>query len=446
VALVVVFGLAVLWRHVLTPEYQLSAYWQMAPCLTMLLAAFWVQGLYPGVLLHPAEEMKRVVFSGWIVFLVMASTAFLWRTAEMYSRSVFLVTWAAAAPTVLLARHGLRRKLGRKRWWGVPAVVLGSGPSAQRVVRSLGDGSRGVKVVAVVSADRTFWPEDLPPVVGHLAVCPEIAASRGAKYAILAMPERSSIETRNAIQDYCSGFSHVFLVPDMPGICSSGVSAREIGGEFGLEMPQRLFHRTAAITKRIVDLMAGTAVLALASPIFLGIAVLVKLSSKGSVFYRDCRLGRGGKEIFALKFRTMAPDAPAVLAEYLEAHPELRREWLRDHKLKNDPRVTKVGRWLRRLSLDELPQLLNVLAGDMSLVGPRPIVRAEVPKYGRGYGLYTRVRPGLTGLWQVSGRNNTTYDERVAFDEYYVRNWSIWMDVYILIRTVRVVLTGEGAY
>jgi len=142
----------------------------------------------------------------------------------------------------------------------------------------------------------------------------------------------------------------------------------------------------------------------------------------------------------------MFQNGESILLEHFHKNPEELAAWQRDQKLKRDPRVTSVGGWLRRYSLDELPQLCNVLLGQMSLVGPRPIVSAEVEKYGRGYDLYSRVRPGITGLWQVSGRNNTTYPERVAFDEYYVRNWSIWLDTYILVRTARAVFSAEGAY
>lgn len=142
----------------------------------------------------------------------------------------------------------------------------------------------------------------------------------------------------------------------------------------------------------------------------------------------------------------MMPNADCVLSQYLEKHPEMAEEWKRDHKLRNDPRVTRIGRLLRKTSLDELPQLWNVLRGQMSLVGPRPIVYEEIAKYGDGFPLYSQVLPGLTGLWQVSGRNNTTYDERVALDAYYVRNWSPWLDIYLLARTVTVVLRREGAY
>jgi lipopolysaccharide/colanic/teichoic acid biosynthesis glycosyltransferase len=142
----------------------------------------------------------------------------------------------------------------------------------------------------------------------------------------------------------------------------------------------------------------------------------------------------------------MGERSDALLFKYLQTHPAEREEWKRNHKLKDDPRITRVGRILRRTSLDELPQLWNVLRGDMSLVGPRPIVDAEIPKYGKDFLLYSQVTPGLTGMWQVSGRNQTTYEDRVQLDSYYVRNWSTWLDIYVLSRTFLIVLTGEGAY
>jgi len=198
--------------------------------------------------------------------------------------------------------------------------------------------------------------------------------------------------------------------------------------------------------KRILDCATSSALLLLLSPLFATIAIAIKLTSRGPIFFGHRRFGRENRPFQMLKFRTMVVDADDILASYLEAHPEERLEWQRHQKLRNDPRITKVGKWLRRHSLDELPQLLNVFAGEMSLVGPRPIMEAEILKYGGSYRLYTRVLPGITGLWQVSGRNNTTYEERIGLDEYYVCNRSIWLDLHILIRTIRVVLTAEGAY
>lgn len=444
----VVFGLAILWRHTLSPVYyQLTSYFELLPFLVMMLGAFWIQGLYPGVLLHPAEEMRRITVSITTVFLVMACSAFLWRNGNVYSRSVFLVTWAAGSPMVLLARYFVRRYFKRFDWWGVPAVILGSGTAAQRVARTLRDGRWGVKVVGMLSDEAIpSWAPDLPPVLGPISAAPALAKGRLSQYAIVAMPHKSTQEMRYLIQDCCHGFRHVLLVPDMPGICSLGIATREIGGEVGFEMPQRLFQRGPAIAKRTLDFVCSLAGLLVLSPLFLLLIIAVRLSSKGPIFYGQVRYGRDGKIFKALKFRSMVPNADRILADYLSTHPEHLFEWQKDHKLKNDPRVTPIGRWIRRLSLDELPQLFNVLAGQMSLVGPRPIVEAEIEKYGRRFGLYSRVRPGITGLWQVSGRNNTTYDQRISLDEYYVHNWSVWFDAYLLLRTVKTVIRAEGAY
>jgi Undecaprenyl-phosphate galactose phosphotransferase WbaP len=198
--------------------------------------------------------------------------------------------------------------------------------------------------------------------------------------------------------------------------------------------------------KRLLDLALTIVGGFVALPLFISISVAIKLNSPGPILYSQKRVGRGSRYFRAWKFRTMVTGADQVLLEHLDADPELRKEWEQDHKLKNDPRVTWVGRWLRTTSLDELPQLYNVLLGQMSLVGPRPIVDAEIGKYGETFELYKMVSPGITGLWQVSGRNNTTYQERVALDSYYVRNWSPWFDLYILMRTIKVVLLREGAY
>jgi Undecaprenyl-phosphate galactose phosphotransferase WbaP len=179
---------------------------------------------------------------------------------------------------------------------------------------------------------------------------------------------------------------------------------------------------------------------------FVIIMVLIKLDSRGPVFYRQARIGRFGRKFHVYKFRTMVQNADQILQTYLENSPELKSEWLATHKLKQDPRVTRIGAILRKLSLDELPQLWNIIIGDMSLVGPRPIVDAEVEKYGKCFDLYIKVRPGLTGLWQVSGRNDTTYERRVELDEYYVLNRSLRLDLQILWKTVFVVVKKDGAY
>ncbi len=198
------------------------------------------------------------------------------------------------------------------------------------------------------------------------------------------------------------------------------------------------------IIKRVIDIIGSLALLVLFSPLFLVVALMVSLDG-GPVFYRHKRIGRDGKPFGCLKFRTMILGAEACLNEYLSYHPEQRREWEQDQKLVFDPRVTAIGNVLRRLSLDELPQLVNVLVGEMSLVGPRPVTEGELKHYGAAASAYLAVRPGLTGPWQVCGRNDVSYATRVAMDEAYVRNFSLWNDIVILLRTPGVVLSKKGA-
>lgn len=209
-------------------------------------------------------------------------------------------------------------------------------------------------------------------------------------------------------------------------------------------LPSGLFRYR--IVKRCIDIL----LILISTPFILlalgVVSILVILSSPGPVFYSHRRIRRHGAFFSMWKFRTMCVNSAEVLEQYLSEHPEARKEWNKTHKLRHDPRITKVGAFLRRYSLDELPQLWNVLAGHMSLVGPRPIVAAEVEKYAESFECYCRVKPGLTGLWQVSGRSELTYDERVALDCSYVNQWSLRRDVKILLKTFGVVLKQDGAY
>jgi lipopolysaccharide/colanic/teichoic acid biosynthesis glycosyltransferase len=207
-----------------------------------------------------------------------------------------------------------------------------------------------------------------------------------------------------------------------------------------------MFAQPLPAWKRVIDIVGASMALIVASLFMPLIVALIKWQSPGPAFYQHERIGRHGRRFKVWKLRTMVCDADRVLNEYLDACPNRREEWNRDHKLRDDPRITKLGRFLRKSSIDELPQLWNILKGDMSLVGPRPIVAAEISKYGYKFEPYCRVLPGLTGLWQISGRNDTTYAQRVDLDSYYARNSSLALDLYILLMTVRVVLFRQGAY
>ncbi|HWB51575.1 MAG TPA: sugar transferase [Stellaceae bacterium] len=198
--------------------------------------------------------------------------------------------------------------------------------------------------------------------------------------------------------------------------------------------------------KRGFDFTGALAAIVALLPLFILVALAIKLWDRGPVFYRHRRIGLNGVPFDCLKFRSMVVDADAVLTRHLARNSEAAREWQETHKLKRDPRVTPLGTGMRKTSLDELPQLFNILKGEMSFVGPRPIVTAEVPKYGECITHYLRARPGLTGAWQVSGRNDVDYPTRVALDRAYIEDWSFRRDLAILAKTVRVVATARGCY
>ncbi len=198
--------------------------------------------------------------------------------------------------------------------------------------------------------------------------------------------------------------------------------------------------------KRIMDILLCLLGIPVVLPIGLLLIIYICLDSKGSPIYRQERLGKDGKTFVLYKFRTMVSNADEILTASLEKDSALAKEWAETQKLRDDPRLTSAGRFLRKTSLDELPQIFNILCGTMTLVGPRPIIGEEKKRYGRYFREYCEVYPGLTGLWQISGRNNTTYAQRVAFDHYYINNWSFWLDLWIIAKTLPVTIRGNGAY
>ncbi len=216
---------------------------------------------------------------------------------------------------------------------------------------------------------------------------------------------------------------------------------------FCLEIKNNLDFPLNYLIKRVFDYILSIIIFFLVTPIMILIAIAIKINSKGPIIFYQERVGKNGRIFRCYKFRTMYEDAEERLKRLLDTDPKAKKEWEEKYKLKDDPRITLVGKFLRRTSLDELPQIINVLKGEMSIVGPRPVTKQELDRYYKELSAYyLRIPPGITGLWQVSGRNNLTYKERVALDVWYVRNWSLWLDIVILIKTIKVIFTGEGAY
>jgi len=305
-------------------------------------------------------------------------------------------------------------------------------------------GLRPVGIVEDVLSPAAFG--EVEGYLGEFDDLTEIAQKYRVDTAVLAMSPHFDDDTRRMISRGGMGIRHWIVMPDSQGMPHLWAATGEVAGQPALAMQVGLLSPLALATKRIFDVVIVCVGTLLASPLLLFIAAAIKLGSPGPIMYSQERIGRHGRRFRAWKFRSMVPNADQVLNDLLEKDPEMRKEWEADHKLKNDPRITWIGNLLRKTSLDELPQLWNILKGEMSLVGPRPIVEAEIEKYAEQYEQYVAVLPGLTGLWQISGRNKTTYPQRIEYDAYYVRNWSLWLDLHILICTVRVVLLREGAF
>jgi Undecaprenyl-phosphate galactose phosphotransferase WbaP len=263
---------------------------------------------------------------------------------------------------------------------------------------------------------------------------------------IIAMPGISRQRLIPIIEEQSKAFQWIIVVPDLFGISVANVDTIELQNTLALRLRKNLLVRSNRLIKRLIEMMLVFVGSVIVLPLTGVLALAIFIESGRPILFKHERIGMGGTPFIAWKFRSMIHASAQAIEEYLALYPEIRDEWDDKQKLENDPRLTMVGRLLRRLSLDELPQFWNIVKGDMSLVGPRPIIKEEIPKYGEDFDLYKQVRPGLTGLWQVSGRSDLPYRDRVWLDAYYVRNWSLWLDALILIRSVWVVIAGIGAY
>jgi Undecaprenyl-phosphate galactose phosphotransferase WbaP len=423
------------------------AVFSIAPDVAVWIGLRALLGLYPGYGLDLVEELRRQTYAVAAALAIITTFALAFKIGDSLSRLLLISSFLGLAVLAPPARHLVKRAMMRVGLWGKPVAILGADETAETVVRALGREWELGLMPAVVFDDRRVaggWVEGVP-YGGDMDAAPGIAAKHGVETAILAMPRAHGGRLTEIVDQASSSFRSVIVIPDLGGMTNSVVVARDLAGIFGVEIKQNLLDPWARRTKRALDLFGAVVGGLLISPFLLGLVLLIKLDSPGPAFYAQQRLGAGERYFRCWKFRTMCLHAERALNEYLQDDPDLHAEWERSQKLREDPRITRVGHFLRETSLDELPQLYNVLRGEMSLVGPRPIVDAEVPKYGGVYGLYRRVTPGISGFWQVGGRSNTTYEERVAMDAYYVRNWSVWLDFVILARTIGSVLFRRGA-
>lgn len=385
---------------------------------------------YPSLPYSPPEELRRLVGSSVLThLLVIAYLVFAYQTAEQYSRFVIFVSGFLVAFLAQPMRDLMRALMFRLGIGQIPVVLVGSGKKTERIADVLrSDRHLGLRVVRTVDDDGSSLVS-----IGRELDVRMLIDCRDPRLLRAQIPELSR------------WYRHVESIPMSESFPVFGSRIIGLGGFGGVELVNQERMAFVRLEKWVLDKALAVVALILLSPFFVVLPILIRLTSRGPVFYRQNRLGLRGKPIRVWKFRSMYADADARLKSILASDPAAAAEWKANFKLQNDPRITPLGRILRKTSLDELPQIFNVFAGDMAIVGPRPIVQAEVEYYGSSYETFASVLPGITGLWQASGRSDTDYDQRVALDVQYVLNWSPWLDIWIIIKTAFSVLLMRGA-
>ena len=420
-----------------------------------------LMGLYPGYGLSSAERLRRHTYSVVGTFAAVAFTTVLIPLGFITS-TFGPIDLVGRVPRLLLALGFVGLLLlpplvqGLAQWglwrlgiWGRPVVVIGNKDMGARTVKLLEEEwVLGYAPAAFIDWGLTPSGKSLESLSHEEAMTQveNLAHRGGVDTIIFATPYIRRSHLAPLVSRASRSFRHVLLISNLGGITNSAVTARDLAGTLAVEIKYNLLNPWARRAKRILDFGATVVGGALVLPFLLVIALLVYAESGRPIFYTDWRMGKDGVPFPCIKFRTMVTGAEAVLELMLAEDAGLREEYVKYHKLRVDPRVTCVGRFLRRTSLDELPQLWNVLRGEMSLVGPRPYLPRESGEIGDARDEILRVPPGVTGPWQVSGRNHAFFTDRIEMDIHYVRDWSVWLDLVLLASTVRALFLDKGAY
>jgi undecaprenyl-phosphate galactose phosphotransferase len=396
------------------------------------------------------EEVKVLLKSATIASSVIMIIFFISRMQIGFSRTIVVLAWMLSLLLFPLFRYIIKSFLIKTNLWKKKLLILGVQQTSLQVLKNIKTNkTMGYEVIGFLDDDpeKTGKKYLGVPVLGPIAQFEEIANTYKFKDIMIATPHLPR-QKLDALLSKCARLSDsMWLIPRSGDFITEGVDIEIIGDVLSLYFKKNLAKPWNIVIKNVYEIILTTISVVIFVPVFLLIGIAISLDSKGPIFYVQDRIGKG-KSIFKLfKFRSMYIDNDRRLAEYLKEDPQARSEWDEYKKLKNhDPRVTPVGKFLRRYSLDELPQLFNVLQGKMSLVGPRPYLSEELEGKDTFKSVIALVKPGITGLWQISGRSELPFAKRISLDEYYIRNWSVWLDVTILLKSIKVWLSQKGAY
>jgi len=388
------------------------------------------------------EECVFIARGLFISVILIAVLVYLSRSYEIFTRTLPILMMFTAMFIVPLVRWGVKRVLRQLGFLVKHTAVIGIKEEMDRVIPVLQKSKTTVYAIDEIIEPDFFEGEYQ---IRDLSA----AGERGKKIETVVIVSKGidKQHLNDLINYWENGVKEIKIVSDSSYLKTIGVETEYVDELLIMRMANNILSPVNRFFKRIFDIGVSFVSTVILFPFFCFIALSIKLDSRGPVFFTQERFGKGGKIFKILKFRTMVMDCDRKLNEYLSAHPELQEEWDQYKKLKTgDPRVTKIGKFLRRFSLDEFPQILNVLRGNMSIVGPRPYLIREKEEIEKSAAIIFRVKSGLTGLWQIKGRNELSFESRLKLDEFYVRNWSFLLDITIILRTFGVVLKGKGAY
>ncbi len=425
------------WECFLTGYFRLWPIMAVYLFIAATIRLYHGNPFYPGLPLPPVEELRRLFFAVSLTFLLtFAYLVFTGRTHH-YSSFVLFASWGITVLVLPVGRMIIRKLMKIASVGQIPVLIAGGGTSGQRLAFELRRNIHyGFEPVGFLD------DKEVPGRVGKVRQAVALGRRLGISTIFVCLSSKS---LKKYIHYLMRHYTHVSIMVDEQELPISWAYPVNVKGIAGVEFCNQLRLPGPRIFKVVSEAVLAVLCIIFALPLFLFLAIAVKLSGPGPVLYKARRLGQFGKPIEVWKFRTMVADIDGSLARMLAENPEMAKEWEAKFKLEKDPRITRLGKFLRRTSLDELPQLFNVLRGEMAIIGPRPIVPAEKQYYGNKYEAFSRVKPGITGLWQVSGRSDLDYDRRVALDMYYIFNWSIWHDWYILMLTAVEVIRCRGA-
>ncbi len=439
------------WIREVEPAYQVPfrVYIPSVSALMVILVlVYWLEGAYRAERGRTLSDELYILFRGTLVGIAAMIFGVFLTTPNYYSRLIFGYTGIIILGVIGTSRAIERQIIDRrhKRGLGVDRVlIVGAGEVGRALMRTIvARPELGYKIVGFVDDDPLKAQTDIGPypALGTTENLPEILRNNEIHEVIIALPWASYTKIMSVMSQCEQANTRVRIVPDLFQMAFSRVAVDNLNGIPLLGTKEPVLRDWQVLFKRFLDVFIASLALVVFSPLFLLIAIAIRLDSPGPVIFKQKRVGRNGVEFTCFKFRSMFCDAESkvdLLREQNEATGPL-------FKMRNDPRMTRVGRFLRRTSMDELPQFWNVLKGEMSVIGPRPALPSEVKEYAPWHRRRLEVPPGITGLWQVSGRSDLTFDEMVLLDVYYIENWSPFLDLRILLKTIPTVILGSGAY